>query len=52
MRVIQMCEDGTSSTLSEIVKKYKVSEVTIRKWKYQFDTYGSKGLKESSTWKK
>ncbi|SDP96456.1 hypothetical protein SAMN05216565_12152 [Litchfieldia salsa] len=47
-----MCEDGTSSTLSEIVKKYKVSEVTIRKWKYQFDTYGSKGLKESSTWKK
>ncbi|HLO12705.1 MAG TPA: helix-turn-helix domain-containing protein [Pseudoneobacillus sp.] len=51
LEVIKMWKAGTS-TLSEIVKKYRVSEATIRKWKDQFDTYGSEGLKESSTWKK
>ncbi|MGO4890430.1 transposase [Anaerobacillus sp. MEB173] len=51
IEVLQAWEDG-SFTLAEIVKKYKVSEPTIRKWKYSFDTFGSEGLKKSSTWKK
>ncbi|PAE18210.1 IS3 family transposase, partial [Bacillus sp. 7504-2] len=46
-----MWEDGTA-TLVEIGKRYKVSESTIRKWKYKFDTYGVEGLKECSTWKR
>ncbi|OZM56050.1 IS3 family transposase [Lottiidibacillus patelloidae] len=39
-------------TLSEIVKKYKVSKSAIRDWKYKFDKFGFEGLKESSSWKK
>ncbi|TDK58177.1 helix-turn-helix domain-containing protein [Bacillus salipaludis] len=40
-------EKGNYS-LAEIVKMFKVFESTIREWKYQFDTYGIKGLEESS----
>ena len=50
LEVLKRWEYGTS-TLTEIVKEYKVNKNTIRKWKYNFDTYGSEGLKESSTWK-
>jgi transposase len=51
LEVLQAWENG-SFTLAEIVKQYKVSRSTIRKWKYSFDTFGSEGLKESLTWKK
>lgn len=48
--VLKVLEEGLYS-LIEVVKKYKVSETTIRDWKYKYDTYGTEGLKESSTWK-
>lgn len=51
LEILKMWEDGTA-TLVEIGKRYKVSESTIRKWKYKFDTYGVEGLKECSTWKR
>jgi transposase len=51
IEVLKTWEDS-SFTLAEIVKKYKVNESTIRRWKYKLDTFGSEGLKESSTWKK
>lgn len=51
MEVLQAWGDG-SYTLAEILNKYKVSETAIREWKYRFDTFGSEGLKDSSTWKK
>lgn len=48
--VLRVWEESTYS-LIEIVKKFNVSENTIREWKYIFDKYGTEGLKESSTWK-
>ena len=51
LEVLQAWKDG-SFTLEEIVKRYKVSKSTVRKWKYSLDTFGSEGLKEASTWKK
>lgn len=51
IEILKLWEDGTS-TLAEIVKKFEVREATIREWKYKFDTYGSVGLQESTTWKK
>lgn len=50
IEVLKVFEDGLL-TLAEIVKKYKVNISTIKEWKYKFDTYGTEGLNESSTWK-
>ncbi|WP_139314768.1 helix-turn-helix domain-containing protein, partial [Alkalihalophilus pseudofirmus] len=50
LEVLKACEDGFY-TLSEIMKKYKVSKSAIKDWKYKFDTYGTAGLQESSTCK-
>jgi transposase-like protein len=36
-------------SLNEITKIYKVNKTTIFNWKYNFEEYGTEGLKESST---
>lgn len=36
----------------DLESKYHVHHSTILEWKYKYDKYGLKGLKESSTWKK
>ncbi|SJZ74991.1 helix-turn-helix domain-containing protein, partial [Garciella nitratireducens] len=44
-----LCHDISITELSGL---YQVSEITLRKWLYRYETNGVEGLKDSKTWKK
>ncbi|SJZ60583.1 helix-turn-helix domain-containing protein [Garciella nitratireducens] len=44
-----LCHDISITELSGL---YQVSETTLRRWLYRYETNGVEGLKDSETWKK
>ncbi|MCI0768511.1 IS3 family transposase [Bacillus sp. TL12] len=49
--ILKEWEDGNYS-LNELESIFKVSRITIYRWKYKFENYGTEGLKRASSWKK
>ncbi len=49
--ILKEIELGNLS-IEDVCQKYQMVDTTYRNWRFQYETYGLEGLKESRTWKK